>query len=90
MYCVVLNIYVGELVEMIESVVKDFKIVVGMVYYVVIYIVNGYGVWEVVLCNIFFDGDVVFVFFVGCFGEGWVSMVESIGVKVEFMLFLDL
>ncbi|MCH2250109.1 MAG: aminotransferase class V-fold PLP-dependent enzyme [Cognatishimia sp.] len=84
------NIYAGELVEMTESIVKDLKTVAGTAHHAAIYIANGHGVWEAALRNILSDGDVVLVPSVGRFGEGWASMAESIGAKVELMPFPDL
>ena len=77
------NIYTGELVEMVPTVVADLKRVARTDGDVAIFIANGHGAWEASLSNVLSRGDTVLALVTGRFGAGWGDCAERLGAKVE-------
>lgn len=83
------NIYTGELVDMVASILPDLKAVARTKHQVAIYIANGHGIWEASLANCFSRGDEVLVLATGTFARGWADMAKSMHLKPEVMDFGD-
>ncbi len=81
------NIYHGELVEMVPTIVRDLKAVARTGHDVAIYISNGHGAWEAALSNVFSRGDKVLALATGRFTLGWSEMARKMGIDVEVMDF---
>lgn len=81
------NIYTGELVEIVESILPDLKWVAGTEGDVAIYIANGHGIWEAALTNLFSRGDKVLAPATGTFTHGWADAAERLGIAVQRMDF---
>lgn len=48
-----------------------------------IYIGNGYVVWEVLFVNVLLCGDWVVVLVNGCFGYGWGEVVDGLCININ-------
>ncbi|WP_370402197.1 pyridoxal-phosphate-dependent aminotransferase family protein [Sulfitobacter sp. JB4-11] len=81
------NIYAGEVVDMMPSLVADLKRVARTDQHVAIYIGNGHAAWEAALANVIATGDRVLVPATGRFGVGWGEMATAIGAEVELIDF---
>lgn len=81
------NIYVGELVELTESLIPDLKTIAGTAGNVALYITNGHGLWEASLTNMISRGDKVLVCATGAFGHGWANVATRLGADVEILEF---
>ncbi|WP_224815909.1 alanine--glyoxylate aminotransferase family protein [Hasllibacter sp. MH4015] len=81
------NIYRGELVDMVATIVPDLKAVARTRHHVAMYICNGHGVWEAALMNTFSRGDKVLALCTGRFGTGWGQMAADLGIEVEWLDF---
>ncbi len=81
------NIYHGELVDMVPTIVRDLKSLAGTAAHVAIYIANGHGVWEAAISNVFSRGDKALVLATGRFAQGWGEMAARMGVDAEEMDF---
>ncbi len=81
------NIYRGELVDMVETIVPDLKTVGGTRHNVAMYICNGHGSWEAALTNCFSRGDKVLVLGTGRFGVNWGEMAGALGLDVQLLDF---
>ncbi len=77
------NIYTGELVELVETVIPDLKRVAMTAHQAAIYICNGHGAWEAALTNVFSRGDKALSLATGVFTHGWSDMAEKLGVEVQ-------
>ncbi len=77
------NIYAGELVEMMPSLVADLKRVARTRHQVAMYTGNGHAAWEASLANILQPGDKVLVPATGRFGIGWGETAKGLGAEVE-------
>ncbi|OSP56179.1 alanine--glyoxylate aminotransferase family protein [Pseudoruegeria sp. SK021] len=81
------NIYFGELVDMVASIIIDLRRVAQTRHHAAIYIANGHGVWEASVANILNPGDRVLVLSTGHFAKGWGEMARRIGAVVETLEF---
>lgn len=81
------NIYSGELVDMMPSLMADLRRVARTKHHVAMYIGNGHAVWEAALSNVIAPGDTVLVPATGRFGIGWGEMAEGLGAKVDVINF---
>ncbi len=81
------NIYVGELVELTESLIDDLKSVGRTENDVAIYIANGHGAWEAAIANTHSRGDRVLVLATGLFGLGWAQIARQLGVRCRIIDF---
>lgn len=81
------NIYTGELVDLVSSVIPDLKAVARTKHNVAIYIGNGHAAWEASLANVVSEGDTVLVLATGRFGIGWGDMASKLGATVELLSF---
>ncbi|SPF81911.1 pyridoxal-phosphate-dependent aminotransferase family protein [Pseudoprimorskyibacter insulae] len=81
------NIYEGELVDMMKTIVPDLKRVARTDGHVAIYICNGHGAWEAALANTVAPGEKVLVPVVGRFGLGWAEMARAMGIEIEIIDF---
>ena len=81
------NIYVGEMVEMVPTLVADLKRVARTDASVAIYIANGHGAWEAALANVLSRGDAVLTCVTGRFGTGWGQCAARMGARVETLEF---
>ncbi|MFW5641718.1 MAG: pyridoxal-phosphate-dependent aminotransferase family protein [Roseicyclus sp.] len=81
------NIYTGELVEMVASLVPDLKAVARTEGHVAMYIANGHGAWEAALVNILGRGDRILVLGTGRFCLGWGEMAAAMGVDCQVIDF---
>ncbi|MGC1506292.1 MAG: aminotransferase class V-fold PLP-dependent enzyme [Sulfitobacter sp.] len=77
------NIYAGELVNMMPSLVADLKRVARTDHQVAMYTGNGHAAWEASLANIIQPGDKVLVPATGRFGIGWGETAKGLGAEVE-------
>ncbi|MDE0588968.1 aminotransferase class V-fold PLP-dependent enzyme [Halocynthiibacter sp. C4] len=81
------NIYSGELVDLVASVVPDLKAIAGTNHNVAIYIANGHGIWEAALANTLAPGETVLALATGRFGAGWAEMAARIGINPRVLDF---
>jgi alanine-glyoxylate transaminase/serine-glyoxylate transaminase/serine-pyruvate transaminase len=81
------NIYEGELVDMVATIVPDLKKVARTDGHVAMYICNGHGTWEAALANVISPGDTVLVPTVGRFGLGWADVARGLGAEAEVIDF---
>ncbi|MDF1803079.1 pyridoxal-phosphate-dependent aminotransferase family protein [Thalassovita sp.] len=81
------NIYEGELVDMMDGLIRDLKRVARTEHNAVIYIGNGHGAWEAALSNVLEPGDRVLMPSTGRFGHGWADMAVGLGVEPEILDF---
>ncbi len=81
------NIYRGELVDMVATLVPDLKTIAGTAHNVAMYICNGHGAWEAALVNILSRGDKVLVLGTGRFGIGWGEMAKALGADTQLLDF---
>jgi alanine-glyoxylate transaminase/serine-glyoxylate transaminase/serine-pyruvate transaminase len=81
------NIYTGELVDMVASLVPDLKAVARTEGNVAMYIANGHGAWEASLVNILSRGDRILVLGTGRFCLGWGEMAAALGVDCQVLDF---
>ncbi|PWE28870.1 aminotransferase [Maritimibacter sp. 55A14] len=81
------NIYAGELVETVASLVPDLQAVARTGGKVAMYISNGHGAWEAALANTLRRGDKVLVLATGRFAIGWGEVAAALGAEVEVMDF---
>ncbi len=77
------NIYSGELVEMVPTIVRDLKAVARSTGEAAIYIANGHGAWEAALSNVVAPGERVLVLATGRFAVGWGVVAERLGAEIE-------
>jgi alanine-glyoxylate transaminase/serine-glyoxylate transaminase/serine-pyruvate transaminase len=83
------NIYHGELVDLTHSLIPDLKAVARTEGHATIYIGNGHAAWEACLANTHARGDLVLVPRTGSFADGWATMAQGLGLRVEMMDFGD-
>ncbi len=81
------NIYRGELIDMVATIVPDLKTVADTKHNVAMYICNGHGAWEAALVNVFSRGDKVLVLGTGRFGTGWGDAAKGLGIDTEVLDF---
>ena len=81
------NIYEGELVEMVPTIISDLRYVARTDHNVAVYIANGHGAWEAALANMAGPGDTVLVAATGQFAHSWAEMAETLGIKAEIVEF---
>ena len=81
------NIYAGELVDTVASLVPDLRKVARTEHHVAMYIGNGHAAWEAALANTIAPGDKVFVPATGRFAHGWGEMADGIGATVDLLDF---
>jgi len=77
------NIYSGDLVTLVQSVIPDLKAIARTRHNATIYISNGHGAWEAALSNVLSRGDKVLVLATGRFGIGWGEIATGLGGGVE-------
>lgn len=81
------NIYEGEVVEMMPSIIHDLKRVARTEHYATIYIGNGHAAWEAALSNVVAPGDRVLVPVTGRFGHGFGDVATGLGADVQVLDF---
>ncbi len=81
------NIYKGELVEMVESIVPDLKTIARTQHHVAMYISNGHGAWEAALVNTLSRGDTILILGTGRFCLGWGEMAAAMGIDCQIIDF---
>ena len=81
------NIYTGELVELVPTIVRDLKAVARTRHHAAIYIGNGHSAWEASLANVFSPGDRALVLATGRFAPMWGAMAGALGVECETLDF---
>lgn len=81
------NIYEGELIELVDSLLPDLKAVARTEHHVAMYIANGHGAWDAALANTLLAGDRILVLATGRFGHGWAEMARLRGIDVEVLEF---
>lgn len=81
------NIYEGELVDMVATILPDLRRVARTDHHVAIYICNGHGAWEAALTNTLSRGDRVLVLSNGRFSYNWGDMAARLGAQVDFLHF---
>lgn len=77
------NIYEGEIVEMMGTLLTDLKRVARTDGYAAMYMSNGHGAWEAALANVLRPGDKVLVAVTGRFGHGWADQADGLGLEIE-------
>ena len=81
------NIYTGEIVEIVASLIGDLRALARTSHNAAIYIANGHGAWEAALANPLARGDRVLVLASGIFGHGWAEIGRRLGLVVEVIDF---
>ena len=81
------NIYAGELIEMMEPLVRDLCYVARTSGKVAVYIGNGHAAWEAALANLIAPGARVLLPATGRFGHGWGDMAKDRGIEVQMLDF---
>ncbi len=81
------NIYEGALVDMVETLWPDLRLLAGTRHNVAAYIANGHGTWEAANTNLFSRNDKALVLATGNFGHGWANSVRGLGVEVTVLDF---
>jgi alanine-glyoxylate transaminase/serine-glyoxylate transaminase/serine-pyruvate transaminase len=79
------NIYEGEVVAMMDTLMADLRRVAMTRHNAAIYIANGHGAWEAANANLFSRGDKALQVATGTFGWGWASSAQRMGVDVEVL-----
>lgn len=79
------DIYVGPLVELTDSCLRDLKTIFRTQGKTFIYASNGHGGWESALTNSLSRGDKVLVLDSGRFARGWGEMAAVLGLDVEVL-----
>lgn len=79
------NIYEGEVVGMMDTLMADLRRVAMTRHNAAIYIANGHGAWEAANANLFSRGDKALQVATGTFGWGWASSAQRMGVDVEVL-----
>ncbi|NRG16664.1 aminotransferase class V-fold PLP-dependent enzyme [Rhizobiales bacterium] len=79
------DIYVGPLVELTDSCLRDLKAIFKTQGKTFIYASNGHGGWESALTNTLSRGDKVLVLDSGRFARGWGEMAAVLGLDVEVL-----
>ncbi|OWU85686.1 septum site-determining protein [Oceanicola sp. 22II-s10i] len=77
------NIYEGEIVDLMASLLVDLKKVARTDGYAAMYMCNGHGAWEAALSNALRPGDKVLVAVTGRFGHGWADQGVGVGLEIE-------
>ncbi len=81
------DIYTGEIVDIVHSLIADLRALARTRHAATIYIANGHGVWEAALANPLAAGDRVLVLASGLFGHGWAEIGRRLGLEVEVIDF---
>ncbi|THD75874.1 alanine--glyoxylate aminotransferase family protein [Thalassobius vesicularis] len=81
------NIYEGEVVEMMDGIMRGLKRVARTAHDAVIYIANGHGAWEAALSNVLAPGDLALVPATGRFGHGWADQAQGLGIETQVLDF---
>ncbi|WP_424990795.1 pyridoxal-phosphate-dependent aminotransferase family protein [Fluviibacterium sp. S390] len=81
------NIYTGELVGLVDSLLPDLKAVARTEGKVAIYICNGHGLWDATLANLVTPCDRLLVLSTGRFAVGWGDAARAMGAEVDVMDF---
>jgi len=81
------NIYEGEIVDMVDSILPDLCKLARTDGNATIYIGNGHAAWEAALSNVVSAGDKVLVLGSGRFAIGWGEMAAAMGVNAEILDF---
>ncbi len=81
------DIYTGEIVEIVASLIGDLRALARTSHNAAIYIANGHGAWEAALANPLARGDRVLVLASGLFGHGWAEIGRRLGLAVEVIDF---
>ncbi len=81
------NIYEGGLLELVDSLWPDLRMLAGTTGHVAAYIANGHGGWEAANANLFSRGDKALVLACGQFGHSWANSAREMGIEVEVLDF---
>jgi len=81
------NIYEGEIIDMVETVLPDLCKLAQTDGDAAIYIGNGHAAWEAALSNVLTAGDTILVLGSGRFAIGWGEMGEALGMTIETLDF---
>ena len=81
------NIYHGELVDLVPTIVTRLKAVARTEGHVALYITNGHGAWEAAVANTLSPGDLVLVPATGRFAHGWAEIARAMGAETEMLDF---
>lgn len=81
------NIYVGDLVSMVDTIFPDLKAVARTSGHCAMYICNGHGVWDAALANVIKPGDRILALNTGTFTRGWADAAVGFGADVELVDF---
>jgi alanine-glyoxylate transaminase/serine-glyoxylate transaminase/serine-pyruvate transaminase len=81
------NIYEGALLELVDSLWPDLRVVAGTKGHVAAYIGNGHAGWEAATANLFSRGEKALVLACGQFGHSWANHARQMGIEVEVLDF---
>lgn len=81
------NIYEGALLELVESLWPDLRMVAGTTGHVAAYIGNGHAGWEAANANLFSRGEKALVLACGQFGHSWANHAREMGISVDLLDF---
>ena len=79
------DIYLGEMIGITDSCLRDLAAVFRTGGRTYIYAANGHGGWEAALTNVLSRGDVVLALESGRFAVGWGEMARMLGVEAEVL-----
>ncbi len=79
------DIYLGEMIGITDSCLKDLASIFRTTGRTYIYAANGHGGWEAALTNVLSRGDQVLALESGRFAIGWGEMASMLGVEVEVL-----
>lgn len=81
------NIYEGGLLDLVDSLWPDLRMVAGTTGHVAAWIGNGHAGWEAANANLFSRGDRALVLACGQFGHSWANHAREMGIEVEVLDF---
>jgi alanine-glyoxylate transaminase/serine-glyoxylate transaminase/serine-pyruvate transaminase len=81
------NIYEGALLDLVDSLWPDLRMVAGTTGHVAAWIGNGHAGWEAANANLFSRGDRALVLACGQFGHSWANHAREMGITVEVLDF---
>ena len=80
-----LDIYSDQMVQLTEGLLRDLSKLFATKGRSYIYIANGHGAWEAVICNVLSRGDKILVLESGRFAVGWGNAAAAMGADVEVL-----
>jgi len=73
----------ADFLKVYDSCMEGVKRVLKTEQRVFFYTASGHGAWEAALVNVLSPGDTILIIETGYFSQGWTTMAEALGLKVE-------